>query len=235
MLIRMKDLMSLRMVASDGSHHAVLDLFVDGRGMRVTHVASRLGSWFANRQCVLRVSAFGAPDPEAGLWPVAVERSDVERAPAPGETARGEDARGSEVGDSPAALLASEGAEVGPNALGAAECEAAGAGEGAVHSLAGLLGAPLEAPDRRAGTVMDAVVETDDWSVAMLVVHAGEHEVEHQRVVPQGMVERIDWDGPRVVLRCGAASVDESPDLHEIGDRLHGRWFNQVLAYYGLG
>ena len=81
---------------------------------------------------------------------------------------------------------------------------------------------------------MDAVVETDDWSVAMLVARAGAHGVEHQRAVPRGMVERVDWDAPAVVLRCGAASVDGSPDLHELGERLHGRWYNQVLAYYGL-
>ena len=33
MLIRMRDLKLLRMVVSDGSHHAVLDLFVDSEGL----------------------------------------------------------------------------------------------------------------------------------------------------------------------------------------------------------
>ena len=220
MLIRMKDLKSLRMVARDGSHHAVLDLFVAGDDLRVTHVVSRLGSWFEDRQCVLPVGAFEAPDLDAGLWPVSVGREDVERADGAGGAA---------------VMLAPDGAEADPGALGEAQCEAAGARRGDVHSLGGLLGAPLSAPDRQAGTLMDAIVETDDWSVAMLVVHAGEHGAEHQRVVPRGMVERVDWDAPAVVLRCGAASVDGSPDLHEIGERLHGRWYNQVLAYYGLG
>ena len=125
MLIRMRDLRSLRMVARDGSRHAVLDLFVDGEGMRVTHVVSRLGSWFEDRQCALRASAFDEPDLDAGLWPVAVGREDVARAPE--GRAGGAGGPGPEAADGPAALLAPEGAELGPDALSASECEAIGA------------------------------------------------------------------------------------------------------------
>lgn len=216
MLIRLKDLKSLDAVASDESRHNVTDLFV-GKDHRVTHVVVDIGSWFERQKCAMRITVFEQPDVAEGVWPVKVAAADVEA----GEVV---------------AARAPEDAEVEPEMLSQAECELADARSSAdLHRVGKLLDADVMGSDKLAGSLMDVIVDTDGWHIAMLVIHAGPTDMEHQRVIPVGMVADIDWSTPRITLNCPESTVDSSPELHEMGDRIEGKWYNKVLGYYGLG
>jgi hypothetical protein len=219
MLIRFKDLKSFDLRGEDGTRHGVTDLFMRKEDFGLTHVVMRLGAWYERRECAVRIGAFDAPDLDAGLWTASVAEADVKAA-----------------GDGPVAALAGgEDEAVSAEALPARECEMSAAQEGGIARLSRLVDLPVEASDGRAGTVMDAIVETAGWEVASLVVHAGPTGTEHQRVIPTGMISALDLDAGAVRLRCGTAAVSGSPDLHEVGDRIEGHWWNRVLGYYGLG
>ena len=164
MLIRLKDLETLRVVSRDGGHHAVLDPFASGQAPRVTHVVGRLESWFEGRQCVMRVGTFDAPDLDRGEWPVTADRAEVEAAPGAGVDGSG---------DGAAVLVAAKGEEAGSAMLSRAGCSRTVPVGEDVRSASAPLGAPPRARDRQVGTTTNAIVETDDWSVAMPVMRAG--------------------------------------------------------------
>lgn len=209
MLIRLKDLKSLSVEDSEAGRHALIDLFVEPQALRVTHAIMRLGRWFERSQCAVAIGAMAKPDVEAGLWPGRFDEAGV-GSPAPGGTVvcrmPGEDA-----------LLPTD------------------VPGDRVRSLSSLIGAPVVARDGEAGRVMDLVIDPDDWSVPLLILGSGELLNEHQRVVPRRLIDRIDWDEPSLGVRADAAAVERSPDLHEFEGDLQGKWYNGVLAYYGIG
>jgi len=226
MLIRFKDLKSLNATTPDGSAHEVTDLFVDN-DHKISHVVITLGSWFDRESCALRIGVFGTPDVDENTWPTAVSEADV-------DAAGGTDSV--DVSASGVALRSAEGGVLEPEMLSIAECHLAAVKSTAdLHRVGKLLGAKVMGTDKIAGTLMDMILETDGWTIASLVIHAGPTESEHQRVIPVSMVAAVDWEAPGITLTCLESVVDKSPDLHEIGDKIEGQWYNKVLGYYGLG
>ena len=73
---------------------------------------------------------------------------------------------------------------------------AAAPAEEGIHSVNTLLGASLRASDRRAGTPMGAIVETDHRRAAVPTLRAGAQQRERQRGMPAVMVGRIDRRRP---------------------------------------
>ncbi|WP_224815991.1 PRC-barrel domain-containing protein [Hasllibacter sp. MH4015] len=212
MLIRLADLTSLTVLDSEGGKHAVTDVLVDG-SLAVTHVLTRLGRWFDRSGCAIRADAFGAPDLDEGEWPSRVTEGDIKGA-----------------GSGPVPLLCDPDSAPDPADVAAAE------GSGPLHSLKTIDEVEVRGADGvKAGTVMDFILDTEARKLAMLILHAGPSGIEHQRVVPAGMVDTIDWEGGFVTLGCPANSVDEGPDLHELDVRVESHWYNRVLAYYGIG
>jgi sporulation protein YlmC with PRC-barrel domain len=212
MLIRLRDLRSLHVEGTDGASHKVIDLLVRRDAPDVTHVLTRLGRWLDRQGCAIRADAFGEPDLSRGVWTAAMGEDDVRETSGPVATVCGVNAA-----PDPADVAAADG--TGPLArLSIID-------ETPVHGADGTV----------AGRVMDMVVDTEARRVALLIVHAGATGTEHQRVVPVEMFERVDWDAREVHLRCGADPVANAPDLHEVGDRIEGHWYNRVLAYYGVG
>jgi sporulation protein YlmC with PRC-barrel domain len=227
MLIRFKDLKSLTATTPDGSAHAVTDLFVDN-DYKISHVVITLGSWFSRESCALRIEMFGTPDMDESTWPTAVSEADVDAAGSPDSAA---DNSASSV-----ALRGAEGVVVEPRMLSQRECQLAAVQSAAdLHRVGRLQNADVMGTDKIVGTLMDVIVQTDDWTIASLVIHAGPTDNAHQRVIPVGMVAAIDWEATTTTLTCPKSVVDKSPELHEIGDKIEGQWYNKVLGYYGLG
>ena len=212
MLIRLRDLTALSVEDSDGARHSVTDLLVRRDAPEVTHVVTRLGRWRDRQGCAIRADAFGAPDLGRDVWPAAVTGDDVREETGPVATICAVDAA-----PDPADVAAADG--IGPLAA------LSTIGERSVRAADGTV----------AGRVMDMVIDTEARRVAMLVLHAGPGGVANQRVVPVEMFDCVDWDADEVRLRCGAEPVEAAPDLHEVGDRIEGHWYNRVLAYYGVG
>jgi hypothetical protein len=221
MLIRFKDLKSLNATTPDSSAHAVTDLFVNNE-LKISHVVITLGSWFNLESCALRIEMFGTADVEVNAWPTAVSEADVAAAGA-------SDSAG--ISTSGVALRAAKGIVLEPKMLSQRECQLAAVRSTAdLHRVGGLLSADVVGTDKVAGTLMDVIVETDDWTISSLVMT----DSEHQRLIPAHMVAAIDWETPSIALTCPDSVVGKSPELHEIVDKIEGQWYNKVLGYYGL-
>ena len=210
MLIRLRDLAALSAEDADGARHRVTDLLVRRDAPGVTHVVTRLGRWLDRQGCAVRIDAIGEPDLGADRWPVTLSESDVR-----GETG-------------PVATICAVDAAPDPADVAAAD------GTGPLASLSAIDERPvLGADGAAAGRVMDVVIDTEARRVAMLVLRT--EGSAHQRVVPVDMFDRVDWDAAEIHLRCDAEPVGNAPDLHEVGARIEGHWYNRVLAYYGIG
>jgi hypothetical protein len=82
MLIRYQDLVSLRLVATDGSEHAIEDVFVTDKDQRVTYVVADIGGWFDDRKAMVSIERFGEPDVAAARWPCSLDEAALEERPA---------------------------------------------------------------------------------------------------------------------------------------------------------
>ncbi|KIT17981.1 PRC-barrel domain-containing protein [Jannaschia aquimarina] len=214
MLIRLRDLQTLSVESTDGAHHQVADLLARRDGTDVTHVATRLRRWFEGQGCAIRAAAFGAPDLSANVWPAAISEAEA----------------GDAGSDGPVAVLCAPDALPDPADVAAAEDGSA------LAYLSAAEGAPVTGADgEAAGTVLDLIVDTEKRRVAMIVVNSGPGGTAHQRVIPAEALSKIDWNAGDLHLSCDASQVGEAPDLHELGDRIEGHWYNRVLAYYGFG
>ena len=72
-----------------------------------------------------------------------------------------------------------------------------------------LTGYDVEAADGRIGKVDEA---TYDTGAACLVVDTGFWIFGKKRMVPAGMIEKIDTESKKVVLSCNKADVKAAPD-----------------------
>ena len=178
MLIRLRDLRTLSARSEDGARHRVIDLLVRADAPDVTHVVTQLGGWRARQGCAIRMAAFGEPDLAQNEWPTAMGEADA-------------DAAGS--GGAVAVLCA-------PDAMPEPADVARAEGSGPLAALAGVNGARVVGScGNEAGSVMDAVIDTEGRRVAMLVLRTAGSDRGHQRVVPAETFE--PWTGPRA--RCG--------------------------------
>jgi hypothetical protein len=210
MLIRYEDLTSLSMTALDGSAHPVRDLLIDDRNLALAYVVIDVGGWFDGREAVVGIEQFGTPDVSASSWPSDLDSAALEDRMNP--SASGDDGR------------------LRPKA----HQEGRGAADVAVRSVGDWIeGTDIAASDGSAGRLMGLIFDTDTWAARHLVVETGGRLPQAQRVVPSESIAEIDWGGRTIKLDTTVERVHSSPQLHE-KEGLTGKWYNSVLAYYGL-
>jgi hypothetical protein len=241
MLIRYQDLVTLRLVATDGSEHKIEDVFVTDRDQRVTYVVADIGGWFDDRKAMISIERFGEPDIAATRWPCSLDEAALEERPAPQSEA--------EPGRRtlPDAMLGPVGGRVSPRQLyGSAGDDALPippksdprhkAPEGAKVRSVGewILDTDVHASDAPAGKLMGLIFDTTDWKARYIVVETGgEGLPRNQRVIETAHIADMDFDDRTVRLTLPNEEVQKALDLHEV-DEVEGKWYNKVLAYYGL-
>lgn len=227
MLIRWRDLVSLRIDTGDTDEHRVSDILVDDQ-LALAYIIADFNGWFEHHKAVVRAADFEPPELGGRRWPARLSRDEIRLAPAP-------ENRNAGTADQPegealrAANLENADCRVGPALF---QGGADGLPRGRMHSVKQFLGATVEAPDREAGRVIDLIFDFDLRRATALVVETGQRAAEHQRVVPVDMLADLDWAFPQVRLRCPASRLDESPELHDVP--LERNWWNAVRTYYGL-
>jgi hypothetical protein len=214
MLVRFDDLTSLSMAVEDGSTHGVRDILIDGEHLAAAYVVADVGSWLGGRAAMVGLDRFGTPDLATTRWPARLLQDELERLPQP-------------VADDGAAL-----GPVGGTVPASADPENRTDDLRSLHDWVN--GGRVAASDGPVGTLMDVILDTDDWRVTQLILGTEGGLPKNQRVVPADLVERVDWATGDVTLGCDTGRVHRSPDLHEM-DGLEGKWWNKVKAYYGLG
>ncbi len=232
MLIRYQDLTSLNMIATDGSTHPVSDVMVREDDLRAAYAVVDIGAWLANHHVMVGIERFGEPDVRASRWPADIVQHELERKPEPeaqeGASPRGPGRRTIVL---PALLRAS--GHGGADAPVPAQADPRA--EGTLRAVGDMMtDVAVAAEDGPAGKLMGLIFDTDRWTPSHMIIETGgEGLPETQRVAPMEMAGRIDWDGGEIRLNVSRARVYESPDLYEV-DWLESKWYNRVLAYYGL-
>jgi len=225
MLIRYSDLLALKITTAEAAQHRVADVLVDD-DLTLVYVVAEFRGWLSEGRTVVRAADFGEPDIGAGTWPTELAKEDIRPAPEP--AARDADNHRAEAEALRAAGVADASCSVGPGLFDTRASLPAGH----IRTLHRLMGAKVSGSDREAGQLLDVLIDMDARRVTALVVETGLPVGEHQRVVPVRMLDEPDWAKPELRLTCPASRVDESPDLHEVP--LERKWWNAVLAYYGL-
>lgn len=199
MLIRFKDLITLDLVASDGSRHRVEDVFLAGEDVRIVHVAANFGGQLSGRRAVVPIGRLGEPDVANTAWPCDLDEAGL------GEMA-GE-------GTTPPELPEGK----------------------SLYSAASWINrARVHCTDEEAGGLMDVIFEPKLWQLRYLVIGTGSSGLpRHQRVVEANRVEDIGFVSGRVSLALTRKDVHKALDLHDLDD-VEGKWYNKVLAYYGI-
>jgi hypothetical protein len=213
MLIRFTDLVSLDLLATDGSRHRVEDVFVDGETLRAEYVVADIGGWFNQRKALVSVSRFGEPDVNATAWPCDLDDKALEGQPTP-DAAR-----------QPDAMLAPEGG------AGASMRH----GSSTLRSVNGWLdGTIIHASDGEAGKLMGLIFDSADWRARFIVFESSlKGMATNQRVIEVSRIKEADFDRGHVTLSMTNDEAQKALDLHEV-DGVEGKWYNKVMAYYGL-
>lgn len=250
MLVRYADLTALRLAASDDTTHPVEDVLIDEASLGAAYVVADVGGWFRDRHAMVPLRRLGTPDIAASRWPVTLDRAALEEKPEPAPVEAGagpaEAAAPAREGGLRAALIAPVGGvlaqsqgdrEAGIRLHADPNADAGGADGGArgLRSVGEWVDdTDVAAEDGAAGKLIGLIFETEGWAARYIVIETGGDGLpENQRVVPCETIAGIDWDARAMRLACSVAHVHDSPDLHEM-DGLEGKWYNTVLAYYGL-
>jgi hypothetical protein len=240
MLIRYQDLVSLNLVATDGTKHRIEDVYIEDRGLRLAYVVVDLGGWFDDRKAMVSIDRFGEPDVSKSEWPCTLDEAALEERPEP----RPEEAGTKSLPD---ALMIPVGSRVSPRLLHrsigdsdlpiAAKADPKGRiPEGAHLRSVGewIVDTDVEATDGKAGKLMGVIFDQSDWTTHYIVVEQGGDGLpENQRVLQARRITGTDFEHRRVRLDMTVDEVHKALDLHEIDD-LDSKWYNRVLAYYGL-
>jgi hypothetical protein len=241
-LIRYQDLITLHATTPDGARHAIEDVFMTDKDLRVAYLVVDIGGWFQDRKVMVSVDRFGAPDVADTEWPCQLEEAELEERPAPEDVVAAAERALPETmmvpaGErhSPRMIHRSVGEEAHP-LRGAADPKGR-VPEGAhLQSIGDLVHeTKIEATDGPVGSLMDLIFDEGDWKARYLVVgtdiRAGLSR--NQRVLETTAISDMDLGGRSIRVSVSGDDVHKALDLHEV-DNVEGKWYNKVLAYYGL-
>jgi hypothetical protein len=77
LLIRSADLKALAVKTADGAHHAIRDLVVEPRGIRLSRVVVDFVGWIERQRAALPLQRFAEPNPVARTWAVDLREEDL--------------------------------------------------------------------------------------------------------------------------------------------------------------
>lgn len=218
MLWSLETLRRLTLGALDGEVGHVRDVLFDDEDWRVRYVAADAGQWGFGKRVLLGTEALRAPDPEAGTLEVQLRIQEVREAP---ETDEGPISRIREIAlrrhhGWPAywkKALTDEGVPVREEADGTLTTGIAAGGPGAldatadaarlygIRELAGFAASDRDGPF---GTIADAMVDVERWTVVYLLVEAP--GVDGRLLVSADWTTAIDRAGRTVHLGFARAA-----------------------------
>lgn len=176
------DVMTFNACGHD-DHHLVRDVFFDRKSGKIQYVALDIGGWFDATSALVASAKFGTPDVSRGVWPVDLNRQQVEEQP-----------KWKEPGwfdwltampTPPHILVGPHGAGYDPMMLAHLDDAAAQARDqadddddasstthlirGLIHSSA-MLGAPAMGRDDQLGEVGDLLFDADAMTITHVVI-----------------------------------------------------------------
>ena len=95
--------------------------------------------------------------------------------------------------------------------------------------VSNLVGYDVEATDGHIGKIDSATDETDRYSV---VVDTGLWIFGKKRLIPAGVIDRVDDGNKKVFLSMTKDRVKGAPDYDDI-ERYDDRYYDRVDTYYG--
>ncbi len=219
MLTHLDKLRGYDIEAEDGVVGPVEDFWFDDEHWVVRYVVADTGGWLSGRLVLIAPQEVGQIDHDAGRFPLALRREQIEQGPSlPSDepvTRQREVELVDFFGWTPY-WVPTEGplgtGVIGP-LLGGEETRSEVIAEGRAQprSVRALTGSAVVAEDGEAGSLSDFLVATEDWSVRFVILETGALLGGHKTLVPPQWIVSIDRDGARVHLRTAVEPIRSAP------------------------
>jgi uncharacterized protein YrrD len=223
MLINFDELKGYTLDATDGELGSVHDLYFDDHSWMVRYLVVDTGGWLTGRQVLVSPFSLGEPNVDDDRLPVALTCNQIEEGPPIG--ADRPVSRQQEVEltsyfgwpsywePGPTPMVGRESTTAEPDPVSADRPE----GDPHLRSVREVEGYHVRARDEEFGHVEDFVVQTDDWSVNLLVIDTRPWWLGKNVVVSPAAIEDVSWDTRQIRVGLTGEEIKSRPefDIHE--------------------
>ncbi|MFW5642003.1 MAG: PRC-barrel domain-containing protein [Roseicyclus sp.] len=252
MLISSNDLLDFAIEATDGRRGRATDFYFDDEEWRLRYAVTATGFLFAKQEALVKSTYLGAPDLAARKLPVALTKEELDRAEGPEShppvsEQRERRARRRRFEFWPPLMLGVPGAAYTPilahrqlmaeGAVAQPEAEleerfAANTEDPHLRSLREITGYGITATDGEIGSVADALLDPEGWTIRYIVVDTGNWLPGRQVAIRPDRVTAIRWDDEDIVVRVRREEVEGAPELSLL-EELERSDAHLALAPYG--
>lgn len=232
MLLSYTDLRGFSIRAADEETGSVDDIYFDDHSWQVRYLVAHTGFLLTGRENLVGTARLGTPDASRMEVPVdltaeELKAQDPPEAHAPVSRQRDRTADygallwppflvGSGVAYTPG--LAEEqlaAARAAQDDAGAAEEER---GDPNLRAMSEVTGYAVAARDGEIGSIIDFLIDAEDWCLRHLVVDTGNWLPGRRVAVTTGWIENVDWENRQIRVSVDVRAVEEAPRLDSFED-----------------
>lgn len=248
MLLSYNDLRHFAIEAADGRTGHAEDLYFDDETWRIRYLVTGTGFLFTRRQGLVKSTLMGRPDLETRALPIALTKEQLDEAEDPEVRPPVSEQRERAIRQSqfeywPPLMLGVPGAAYTP-AIAEHQLFGGPAAEEALdeasetdedphlRSMAEMLGYSIGARDGEIGSVVDFLLDPDDWRIRYIAADTGTWLPGRQVVIRPDWVLEVSWADQSVALGETKEAVEQAPELSQL-DELERSNAALAVAPYG--
>lgn len=202
-------------VASDGASGTVDDFIFEDRGWTIKWLVVETGEWFSGRRLFVPVTAFGHPDPETRQFSLNLTLTQLADCPAVDVT---------ELSDAETGAHFTQGEVAGSRTRHAGPH---------YRSLAVMSQASIEATDGEVGHAEDFLIDTRDWQIKYLVVHASNWWFGEKILISSHAITGIDYMRNILKIDVTRQFVKDGPRFSP-EQTVDGAFDESFQTYFGI-
>jgi uncharacterized protein YrrD len=227
MLRSVKELRGYAIRARDGDTGKVDEFFFDDQYWIVRFMVVATGSWLEGKRVLIPSDAFGRPDVEEEVVPVAFTMEQVEKSPeieTHPPVSRQREIEQGRSSNLPMYLMGREMMlpmvfpQLHPVLSPVEEEEETAQGQGDPHlrSTREVLGYGVEAQDGEVGDMDDFLFEERSGRIRQMVVDTGGLLPGKKVLVPTQWIEKVEWSQAKVHVDLSRKAIEHSPEASDL-------------------
>lgn len=248
MLVSHNDLKEFSIKATDGRTGHADDFYFDDVTWQVRYLVTRSGFLFTKRQGLVSAKLLGMPDLERRELPVSLTQEQLDDAVDPDahppvSEQRTRDIQRRQFDLWPHVVLGVPGTAYTPVA---AEYQLFGdpatgrdidqpleaPGDPHLRSMAEVSGYSMAAKDGEVGSIIDFLVDPEEWQVKYIVADTGNWLPGRQVAIVIDWITGISWADRRMVVKVSQDAIQSAPEISEI-DELKRSNLHLAFTPYG--
>jgi hypothetical protein len=221
--------------AKDGDVGKIHEFYFDDKDWTIPYLVVDTGSWLLGRKIIISPDAFGQPDVEAGVLPVALTKEEVRNRPdISKEQAASEHYEASSllsnyagppmdqlggglfeeehIGMDPDSMIQTIKAKEEAEQRLSKNIRKVRTGGAILQSTKQVTGNYIQAIDGEIGHVEDFIIDDGHWTISYLVIDTVNWLPGKKVLVSPQWIEIIDWNASKVYIDLSRAAVKNSPE-----------------------